>query len=125
VATISSGGLATAQSVGTTAITASQGGVTSSPANLTVTQASTAITLTASGSKVKGLQVVSLSWTGTSQSIDVRRRANGGSEVIVAANYPGTTYTDNLNKKGRATYDYRVCLTGSTATCSNTVRVAF
>jgi hypothetical protein len=35
------------------------------------------------------------------------------------------SYTDNIGAKGGGSYTYQVCLTGSTETCSATVRVVF
>jgi hypothetical protein len=65
------------------------------------------------------MQSVDLSWSGVSgTSLDVYRgttkwsTANDGKE------------TDALNKKGSATYTYKVCVSG-TNTCSNTATVVF
>jgi hypothetical protein len=76
-------------------------------------------TLSARGRKTKGMQSVDLSWSGVSgTSLDVYRgttkwsTANDGKE------------TDALNKKGSATYTYKVCVSG-TNTCSNTATVVF
>jgi hypothetical protein len=35
------------------------------------------------------------------------------------------TDTDSTGQKGSASYTYKVCLAGSTTTCSNTVQVNF
>ena len=76
-------------------------------------------TLSARGRKVKGLQTVDLSWSGVNgTSLDVYRggmkwsTANDGNE------------TDPINRKGSATYTYKVCAAG-TDTCSNTATVVF
>ena len=76
-------------------------------------------TLTASGRKNKGLQAVDLSWNGMSgTALDVYRNStkwttpNDGAE------------TDAINKKGGGTYNYKVCVAG-TSTCSNTATVVF
>jgi hypothetical protein len=76
-------------------------------------------TLTAKGRKNKGLQAVDLSWNGLSgTALDVYRNStkwttpNDGAE------------TDPINKKGSATYNYKVCVAGTT-TCSNTAMVVF
>ena len=124
MATINSSGLATGAGAGTAGITTAQGAVTSAPATLTVTQPS-GIALTAKGYKVKGLEKADLSWTGTTQAVDIRRSDNGGAESVIKPGYTGTSYTDPINKRGAGTYDYRVCLAGSTSTCSNTARVVF
>jgi len=77
-------------------------------------------TLTARGRKNKGMQAVDLSWNGMSgTSLDVYRNStkwttpNDGSE------------TDAINKKGSATYTYKVCAAGTTTSCSNTATVVF
>lgn len=78
-----------------------------------------AITLSAIGYKVKGLQKADLTWSGaTSANVDVVR----GSSVITTAN--DGTYTDNINVKGGGSYTYKVCETG-TSICSNEVTVIF
>jgi hypothetical protein len=76
-------------------------------------------TLTARGRKIKGSQMVDLSWSGVSgASLDVYRNTtkwatpNDGAE------------TDPINKKGGGSYTYKVCVTGTT-TCSNTATVVF
>jgi hypothetical protein len=78
------------------------------------------ITLSASGYKVQGQQMVDLSWTGaTSSSIDVYR--NGVLLVTVPNN---GFYTDQPNGHGQTTYIYKVCDAG-TGNCSNQVTVNF
>ena len=77
-------------------------------------------TLTALGRKVKGYQNVDLSWNGlTATQIDVYRD-NG--KVMTTPN--DGAQTDSLNRKGAATYQYRVCAIG-TSTCSNSATVVF
>jgi hypothetical protein len=80
-----------------------------------------AITLSAVGRKVGGINTVRLTWSGaTSANIDVYR--NGPPPI---ATVPNTgTYTDSTGDTGRARYTYRVCEAG-TATCSNDVTVTF
>jgi serine protease len=90
-------------------------------AGLTASQSQvvTLIGLTASGYKVKGLQKVDLSWSGPSgASFDIYR--NGAKIASVQT----TSYTDNINVKGSATYTYRVCAPAA-STCSNDVSVSF
>jgi hypothetical protein len=80
----------------------------------------TGISLTASGTKVKGVQRAALAWTGaTSTSVDVYRN---GAKVMTVSNTGSAT--DNINKKGSGTYTYKVCSAGTT-TCSNTAQVVF
>jgi hypothetical protein len=77
-------------------------------------------TLKVTGRKVKGYQQADLTWNGLSAtSIDVYR--NGG-KVMNTANDGAAT--DPINKKGSATYTYKVCAAGTT-TCSNTASLAF
>ncbi len=77
------------------------------------------ISLTARGYKQNGLQKVDLSWNGPSgASFDVYRN---GTKIATAQ---ATSYTDNINKKGSATYTYRVCASAA-STCSNDASVSF
>jgi hypothetical protein len=79
------------------------------------------ITLHARGYKVHGLQTVDLFWSGpTSGYIDIYR--NGA--LIATVPNQGGFYTDNINRNGRGTYTYRVCVAG-TGNCSNQVTVTF
>jgi subtilisin family serine protease len=79
-----------------------------------------AISLTTRGYKVKGLQRVDLSWSGaTSTSVDVFR---SGARIVTTAN--DGAHTDNVNRKGSATYTYKVCEAGTTR-CSNQTTVVF
>jgi hypothetical protein len=88
------------------------GGVTG-----TVSRTVTLISLSAHGYKVRGLEKVDLSWSGPSgASFDVYR--DGGRIATVQAG----AYTDNINKKGSATYAYKVCVA---SVCSNTASVSF
>ena len=81
-----------------------------------------AITLAARGYKVKGYQKVDLTWSPSGQSgyVDVYRDSV---KIRTVAN--NGAYTDPINRRGSATYTYKVCLAGSTTTCSNTVTVTF
>jgi len=79
------------------------------------------ITLHARGYKIHGLQKVDLFWSGpTSGFIDIYR---DGVLIITVAN-DGGFYTDNINRTGKGTYVYMVCLAG-TGNCSNQVTVSF
>lgn len=78
------------------------------------------ISLSANGYKVKGVQHADLSWTGTSQEVDIH--LDGGVIDSVAS---GTSYTDNIGVKGGGhTYVYQVCIADG-GTCSNTATVVF
>jgi PKD repeat protein len=77
------------------------------------------ITLTARGYKLQGLEEADLSWSGLSgASFDVYR--DGARIGTVQA----SAYTDNINKRGSATYTYRLCAL-TTALCSNDAKVSF
>lgn len=76
-----------------------------------------ALSLNASGIKVKGEHTVSLSWSG-SESVDVYR--DGTKQATVN----GNAYDDNIGSKGGATYLHKVCNAG-TDTCSNTTETVF
>lgn len=77
-----------------------------------------AIVLTATGYKVKGLQKAQLSWNGsTAVNVDIYR---DGSKIATTAN--DGSYTDQIDKKGKGSYTYQVCEEGTT-TCSNDTMV--
>jgi len=97
-------------------VTDNGGATNTSTQNVTVSSP-TGITLSAVGSKVKGLEKVDLSWSGANP-VDVYRN---GTKIATVS---GTTYTDNLNARGTGTYAYQVCAAG-TSTCSNTATVVF
>jgi PKD repeat protein len=87
--------------------------------SVTVTEPG-AITLSAVGYKVRGLQKADLTWSGaTSTDVDVYR---DGALITTTAN--DGAYTDNINNRGGGSYVYQVCEAG-TSTCSNTATVTF
>lgn len=78
-----------------------------------------AITLQASGYKVKGgWQTVDLSWNGASP-VDIFRNSQ-----LIRGNVSGSSYSDANINKGGAVYEYKVCAAG-TDTCSNVVTIVF
>jgi PKD repeat protein len=80
------------------------------------------ITLSAVGSKVKGVNTVALSWTVTGTvgtTFDVFRNSS------LRATVGTKSYTDSTGSKGAATYTYQVCDKLTPSTCSNTVTVVF
>lgn len=78
------------------------------------------IQLSAKPYKLKGLQRVDLTWTGTSaEMIDIYRDGNRLNTTLNTGRY-----SDGINKKGNGSYLYVVCEAG-TANCSNQVRVTF
>ena len=111
--------------VGTHIITASvtDGGGLSGQAQVAITVTVTPqvnITLTASGYKVKGSEYVDLSWGGATTPVDVFRN---GTRIATATPNDGA-FTDATGGKGKGTFTYRVCNTG-TSTCSSTATVSF
>ncbi|MGK7390173.1 MAG: S8 family serine peptidase [Candidatus Cyclobacteriaceae bacterium M2_1C_046] len=78
------------------------------------------ITLSATGTKVKGRHNIDLSWSGASTAnVDIYRDG-----VLIATTANDGAYTDSTNNRGGATYTYTVCEEGST-TCSDAVTVTF
>jgi Protein of unknown function (DUF4038)/Putative collagen-binding domain of a collagenase len=79
------------------------------------------ITLSARGYKVQGQQTVDLSWNGAiSNNIDIYRN---GVLISIVPHVPAF-YTDHIGARGKGTYLYRVCDTG-TQNCSNQLTVRF
>ena len=79
------------------------------------------ITLTARAYKVKGWQMVDLTWNGvTTSDVDIFRDG----EWLATAPSAGGSYTDDIGQRGLGTYTYRVCEIG-TGVCSNVVTVTF
>jgi serine protease AprX len=79
-----------------------------------------AITLSAAGRKVQGINTVRLNWSGaTSTNVDAYRN-----NVLIVTTANDGLYVDSTGDTGRARYTYRVCEAG-TSTCSNNVRVTF
>lgn len=70
------------------------------------------------GFKVKGAQHVALEWTSKAE-VDVYR--NG---LRLQTGLAGAMWTDVIGSKGRGSYDYWVCETG-TAICSETLSANF
>ena len=96
-------------------------------ATVTVTQPpTTPFSLTATGYKVKGLQKADLRWDGAGAArVDILRNDGAGYvRLATVDNVSPFTYTDNINKKGGASYTYKVCNVGTT-TCSNEAIVTF
>ena len=100
--------------------TATDAGGLSTVRQITVTiNAPSTGTLRATGRKNKGSQSVDLSWSGLSgTSLDVYRNSTKWSTANDGAE------TDAINRKGGGTYNYKVCVVGTT-NCSNTATVSF
>ena len=79
-----------------------------------------AITLSAAGRKVRGINTVRLNWSGVdSPHVDVYR------DGVVIATTPNTgSYSDSTGTTGQATFTYKVCEAG-TQTCSNDGTIRF
>lgn len=113
IKTYSSGGTRTV----TLTVTDNGGASASTSQSVTVAAPSSSISLSVSASKVRGVRIANLSWSGAAASVDVFR---DGAKITTIN---GTSYTDNLGKGG-GTATYQVCNAG-TSTCSNSVTVAF
>ena len=90
--------------------------------DVTVTEpAPESVTLSLTGYKQRGFNVVELNWSGvTTESVDIYRN---GSHLVKTPNNSGQ-YIDNTNDRGGATYTYRVC-EAQTTVCSAAVDITF
>jgi serine protease len=85
----------------------------------TATPAAASVSLSANGYKVKGKQKVDLSWSGAGTTVYIIRDG-----ITIAQLVPQSSFTDNIDLKGSATYVYSVCNTDS-PDCSDEVVVVF
>jgi len=100
-------------------VTDNDGATASDEVIIDVVEASD-ISLTIVGYKVRGLHKADLEWVGGSTTnIDVYRNV----DFITTTENDGF-YTDNINKRGPATYIYQVCEEG-TLNCSNEATIVF
>ena len=93
---------------------------TSASATTPVAPPPPALSLSASGYKVKGKHGVSLSWSG-STNVDVYRN---GVLLDPPGVVSGSSYDDYIGTKGGATYTHKVCQAG-TVSCSNITTTLF
>ena len=101
-------------------VTDNEGASATSSQNVTVAVGGANIVLSGSGTKVRGLQKVDLSWSGaTSNDVDVYRDGN-----LIATTANDGSYRDNVDRKGGGSYVYELCEAG-TSVCSNTITVSF
>ena len=105
----------------TLTVTDDDGATHSRSRSVTVSSGSTtSITLSVSGTKVKGVASTNLTWSGaTTSSVDIYRN---GTRVATTAN--DGAHTDSLGRGASGTFTYRVCNAGS-STCSNDASVTF
>ena len=105
----------------TLTVTDNAGATSSASRTVTVSSATTSgISLSVTGSKVKGTASASLTWSGTTASrIDVYR--NG---TLITTTPNDGAHVDTIGKGGGGTYTYRVCNAGTT-TCSADASVTF
>ena len=105
----------------TLTVTDDDGATHSRSRTVTVSDGSSGgISLSVTGSKVKGVASANLSWSGaTTASVDVYRN---GTRVTTTAN--DGLHTDSIGRGASGTYTYRVCNAGST-TCSGDASVTF
>jgi subtilisin family serine protease len=80
-----------------------------------------ALLLAANGLKIRGRLVVDLVWGGTSDPVDIFR--DGGLVASGVSSSP-PTYRDETGERGKATFVYRVCVSGSEL-CSDPLTVEF
>ena len=111
-------------SVGTHTITATATDSAGAPGSASITviisSAPSSINLTATLS-TKGSRRVFLSWSGAhSPNVDIFRN-----NVRIATTTNSGSYTDNVNKLSRGTYEYKVCEAVSGGACSNKASVSF
>ncbi len=78
------------------------------------------ITLSVTGTKVKGVKTATLTWTGaTSTNVDIYRDGQ-----LIATTSNDGSYTDNIGKGSGNSFTYQVCEAG-TSTCSNQETLSF
>jgi subtilisin family serine protease/chitodextrinase len=83
---------------------------------------SSAITLSAAGTQLRGWKYIRLAWSGAGTStVDIFRN---GSKIVSATSNDGL-HTDSIYSTGSATYSYKVCEAGSASKCSNEAMVSF
>ncbi len=101
-------------------VTDNDGATDSVTKDVTVSDGSGGITLSATGYKVKGRQKVDLNWSGATSAVDIYRDG-----VLIEEATPNDGfYTDNIDQHCGRTYIYKVCETGTSA-CSNEAVVTF
>jgi Zn-dependent metalloprotease len=76
-----------------------------------------AITLTASGYKVKGVQHAELTWEPSTTEVNIFRN----SDPLTSYDGSGSPWVDNIGVKGAGTYEYKVCEIGSDTCATATV----
>ncbi|MHA6281091.1 S8 family serine peptidase [Salinimicrobium sp. CAU 1759] len=103
-------------------VTDDAGDTGSTSKNITVSAEEPApgdISLTGSGTKVKGRWSADLSWNPAGTSVDIYRN-----NVKIASGENNGTYTDATDFKGSGSLTYKVCEAGSII-CSNEVRLQY
>ena len=108
----------------TLTVTDNDGSTVSKTELVTVTEETDpGIVLTAVAYKVKGRQMVDLSWTGATADADIIIYRDGEE---IASLTTGSSYTDNIGKVGGGSYTYKVeDVSTSPSTWSNEVTVTF
>jgi len=100
-------------------VTDNGGATATTSRSVTVTAPTSTVSLTANGTKSKGLASTSLTWSGaTGTNVDVYRN-----NTLLTTTANDGTHTDSLGKV-TGTFTYRVCNAG-TSTCSNNASVTF
>ena len=115
----STGGAFTA----TLTVTDNGGATASTTGPVNVSAPGGSITLTATGTRVKGVQQVGLGWTGAAGTHVTVTRTGTSATSFTTPN--DGVHTDNIGVKGGGSYLYKVCETGATPKCSPQVSVVF
>ena len=102
-------------------VTDNDGATDSASENVTVSDGSGGITLTASTYMVRDRAMVNLEWGGAdSAKVDIYRN-----DVIIAVTKNDGFYTDSLGRGVVGEYTYKICEEEDTVTCSEEVTVTF
>jgi len=88
--------------------------------DVTVSDVSGGITLTATGKQNKKWLIINLDWSGANTvNVDIYRDG-----YLTTTSNDGT-YTDKISNEGSVSYTYQICEEGTTSTCSNEAYVTF
>jgi subtilisin len=104
----------------TLTVTDNEGATDSHSEDVTVSESTAAIDLSAAAYKVRGIKQADLAWSGAiSTNVDIYRDGNA-----IATTPNDGSYTDNLGTRGGGSATYQVCEEG-TSTCSDVVTVGW
>lgn len=101
-------------------VTDNEGASNSISRTVSVADSTTDFSLSTNAYKVKGVQHVDLSWSGTdATNVDIFRNGN-----LIKTKVNDGSYTDNTGSRGSGTYEYQVCAEGADI-CSNVSKAVF